>query len=248
MKRMILTACTALLCTGMLWAAEDAAPQAEESYNEVFAVLEVKKGEQPAEPTLGTAVDTFDRALDRAGRGEVRAVESNLAYNRKRLVKLRKQKAAHEEYVRTFWERMAVYFDNLKAQYGDNENAPEYRKAVISLKEEYEQREAAAKRELDRLSTEVARTEARIAELENRGRIAKLEQDLRGNRIGGPAAGEKAETEPAPSRADEALAVMENLSTRKTDKRVLSLLVTADVRSASDDYFEKQIQDMVKGK
>jgi len=210
---------------------------------EVFGVLADPR--ENKDNPLDEAVGTFDRALGKYQAGELSAIRSNLGYNRQRLEELRQQEAAQKQYLDTFWERVAVYFEDLKHRYGNDETNPSYRKAAISLKEEYEQREAGARRELERIQQEIARVAQRISELSNREQMAQLAQDLRGNDLAGK--GTQTKKKPVPSRADQAIEKMTSLTERKYQRRVARLAESAPSRKAWDACFAELAETIRKG-
>lgn len=240
MRRVTLFIGTAMFLLASPVRAEDA----NRDQTEVFGVLD-GAGEK-GETTLGQAVGTFDRALGKYESGELEAVRSNLEYNRKRLEDLKRQADAQGKYLETFWERVAVYFENLKARYGQDESNPAYRKAALSLQEEYQQREADARRELERLNTEISVVAERITDLEERERMAKLEQELRANNMNVEVAAE-AEKKPLPSRADGALQAMGDLAKRKSDRRVARLASVVSPCSAREACFDELAEGIRKG-
>ncbi len=211
-----------------LAAAPAVAGETEGDRDRVFRVLDAAEASEGA--TLGSAVGTFDRALAKCEAGELESIRHNLAYNREHLADLRRREAARAAYLETFWERVAVYFEALKAEYGHDETNPAYRKAALSLREEYRQREADATADLAHLREEIARTEARLVELVAREKMARLEQDLRGTDLRAPAA-EATETPPTPTRADAALTALDGLVRKKTAARVERLAALAAPRS-----------------
>ncbi|MCD6404577.1 MAG: hypothetical protein J7M19_01980, partial [Planctomycetes bacterium] len=216
-----------------------------ESHSEVFEILKSAEDGGESADTLSSAVDTFDGALKQVQSGELAAVRSNLAYNRKRLDDLSRQAAAKREYLDDFWQKVAVYFENLKSQYGQEADSPEYRKAVISLRQEYEQQEAQAKTELARLEENIAITQKRIQELTRRETLAMLDVDLRSENLSELAAEEK---RPTPTRADEAIEAMEDLSKKMREKRVQALLENIEIRSTCEEYWQALARDLTKGK
>jgi len=240
MKTM-LAVMTAILA---LCACARAAEQAENP-SDVFEILQNDEAGGASDGTLSNAVDTFDGALRKVHSGELSAVRSNLAYNRKRLVELNGEAAAKREYLDSFWQKVAVYFDDLKSKYGQDADSTEYRRAVISLREQYREREAQARAELARIEEDIATTEKRITQLVQREKLAMLEADLRSHdlsQIGAP------EKQPTPTRADEAIGAMEDLSKRLHDKRVHALLENVEIRSTVDECWESIVADLAKGK
>ena len=232
---------------GMATTAWSAEVQDQQAQAEVFDVLEQIKNDRD-EAGVDGAVDPLAQVVGKSRRGERRAVQSNLDYNRRKLQALREKAAAQQKYLETLWQRVAVQFEDLKAKFGNDENVPAYRKAAIALSEEYAQREAQARRELQHINEQIAQTEARIAELENSKKIQELEDDLRNinlaEDIGYPEA-----TRPAiPSRAGKALQTLADLSKRKTQHRLQLLVGSISVRTSADDYFDRQIQHMLSEK
>ncbi|MFP4056744.1 MAG: hypothetical protein ACLF0G_07735 [Candidatus Brocadiia bacterium] len=218
-----------------------------EKHDRLFRVLDTKPKDGETDASLQEAVGKFDRALASSRSGEREAIDSNLAYNEEKLAELRQRAAAQREYLQTLWERVAVHFENLKKQFGGDTSSTEYRKAALALREEYQQREAEAQRLLDHLEAEIARIELRLASLGNHKKLAQIEQDLRATDLGPQATLGSGRTKPLPSRADEALEVLADLSQRKTQRRIALLVGAAPVQSVADQYFEKQIEDMLEG-
>jgi hypothetical protein len=232
----------ALLATGALAATTETKPK---DYSRLFKVLETPD-KNKGDTSIDTAVGKFDSALAKSRSGDRNAIQSNLEYNREKLQDLRARATAQAEYVRTFWERVAIHFENLKRQFGGDENSKEYRKAALALKEEYEQREAEAKRTLEQLNGDIARVELRISELSTREKLTDLEDDLRSTDLGIQATLDDGKTKPLPSRADQALDVLSGLAQRKVERRIGLLVGSAPVQSAADHYFEKQIEDLLQ--
>lgn len=243
MKRMFCTTMVLMLLSAPPALAGDK-EELKPSDSDAFSALDAGKNKNPKGATLDGAVGTFDRALAKYESGELEATRSNLEYNRGRLTSLKKQEATQAEYVRTFWEHVAVYFENLRKQYGNDEKDPAYRKAVISLREEYQQQESRAKAELQRLRVEITRTTSRIGELENRLRIAKLQKEMRSKTLGAkPTA--KSNKEASPSRGGEAIRFMNGLSERKSEVRLTRLLTAVKPKSAVNIYY-KELSKRIK--
>jgi len=219
--------------------------QAKEG-DEIFDVLEEKKESAEESDSLSNAIDKLDGALEKSRTGELESVKSNLEYNKERLGKLQKQAEAKREYLDTFWETVAVYFDNLKEKYDGETSSTEYRKAVISLREEYEQREAEARRELDRLEEEIASAQERIDSLSQRLKLAELDAELRSTDLGAEA--QDAQKPPTPSRADEAIEVMEELSLRKRQRRVGELVKGVTLRPVAALCWESLANELTEGR
>lgn len=220
------------------------AGELEDEQADVFDILS-RPGGKNEDSSVGGAVDPLDRVVQKSRRGERQAVGSNLDYNLRKIKELRKQAAAQESYISNLWERVAIQFESLKARFGDDEKSPAYRKAALALREEYEQREAEARRKLKRLNEEIGHTEARTAELTNRKKMHQLEDELRNTDLGAKRTFGKAERPALPSRATGALAALGDLSKRKVQHRLDVLVGSATVRSSAEDYFDRQIQDML---
>ena len=218
---------------------------------ELFDVLDRPTDEErkEGEVTMGTAVTSFDRALGKYRSGETSVVNSNLRYNQQRLNELQREAATQRQYVATFWERVAVHFENLKKQFGGDTTSPAYRKAALALKEEYEQRESEARQKLGQLEADLARVQVRMTHLDTRKRLNQIENDLRKTDLGVKAAGPHfGEVKALPTRADQALVVLNTLSQRKTERRLGLLVGAAGVRSAAGQYFDRQVAAMLAPK